>query len=57
MIDCETKIPEKVLECQAEGHKVLKVDRGTHWYYACEHCHYALEAHCVDEDSMVLSQK
>ncbi|MFC1809025.1 hypothetical protein ACFL3D_02740 [Candidatus Omnitrophota bacterium] len=48
-------IPEKVHDCQGEGHKLIQIQRGTTWYYACEHCHYVLEAHCIDQNSMVLS--
>jgi uncharacterized CHY-type Zn-finger protein len=56
MSEATSTIPQKVRVCQEEGHHVIEIKRGATLYYACEHCHYVLEAHCIDKDSVVLSQ-
>jgi uncharacterized CHY-type Zn-finger protein len=56
MSEVTSAIPQKVLVCREEGHHVIEFKRGATLYYACEHCHYVLEAHCIEKESMVLSR-
>jgi len=56
MSEVNSAIPEKVFVCREEGHHVIEIKRGTTLYYACEFCHYVLEANCVEKDSVALTQ-
>lgn len=53
MNELDAILPKKVCECQAAGHHVIEIKEGENVYYACEKCHYVLEAHCFHEELLV----